>query len=581
MKYNIDELEIKIKNSIHDLGFLVPSVTLNPSNRPDLGDYQYNGAMALAKKSHDNPLNIANKIVDKIKEFPEFKSVSVANPGFINITLSDDFLISFANDSLNDININYDLGINKTIFLDYGGPNVAKALHVGHLRSANIGNALNNLCKAVGAKTISDIHLGDWGRPMGMVIQEIKTRYPDLAYFKEDYNGEDVDFNLTNEDLIELYPTATQKAKENEDIMEESRQINKELQAKHKGYYALWQKIVQVSVTEIKKLYKDLNVDFDLWEGESDNFAYMDELFTYLYDKNLITKSDGAEVINIKEDTDKKEIPPLILIKSNGAVSYEATDLAAIWERVHKFKIDEIWYIVDKRQELHFTQVFRAAYKSEIVSRETKLIFNGFGTMNGPDGKPFKTRDGGVMPLSDLLDSVTKVCETRLMENITENREEIAKTIAVAAIKYADLLPFRNTDYNFDIEKFTDLNGKTGTYLLYSCVRMNSLLKKACEANINYSHIKTLSTSNERKIILAMLDLKRIIKRSFENYSLNEICEYLYKITNLYNNFYAENKVLTEKNIDIRSSWLALTKLIFDNNKYLLNILGINIPEKM
>lgn len=581
MKYNIDELEIKIKNSIHDLGFLVPSVTLNPSNRPDLGDYQYNGAMALAKKSHDNPLNIANKIVDKIKEFPEFKSVSVANPGFINITLSDDFLISFANDSLNDININYDLGINKTIFLDYGGPNVAKTLHVGHLRSANIGNALNNLCKAVGAKTISDIHLGDWGRPMGMVIQEIKTRYPDLAYFKEDYNGEDVDFNLTNEDLIELYPTATQKAKENEDIMEESRQINKELQAKHKGYYALWQKIVQVSVTEIKKLYKDLNVDFDLWEGESDNFAYMDELFTYLYDKNLITKSDGAEVINIKEDTDKKEIPPLILIKSNGAVSYEATDLAAIWERVHKFKIDEIWYIVDKRQELHFTQVFRAAYKSEIVRKETKLIFNGFGTMNGPDGKPFKTRDGGVMPLSDLLDSVTKVCETRLMENITENREEIAKTIAVAAIKYADLLPFRNTDYNFDIEKFTDLNGKTGTYLLYSCVRMNSLLKKAREANINYSHIKTLSTSNERKIILAMLDLKRIIKRSFENYSLNEICEYLYKITNLYNNFYAENKVLTEKNIDIRSSWLALTKLIFDNTKYLLNILGINIPEKM
>ena len=581
MKYNIDELEIKIKNSIHDLGFLVPNVTLNPSNRPDLGDYQYNGAMALAKKSHDNPLNIANKIVDKIKEFPEFKSVSVANPGFINITLSDDFLISFANDSLNDININYDLGINKTIFLDYGGPNVAKTLHVGHLRSANIGNALNNLCKAVGAKTISDIHLGDWGRPMGMVIQEIKTRYPDLAYFKEDYNGEDVDFNLTNEDLIELYPTATQKAKENEDIMEESRQINKELQAKHKGYYALWQKIVQVSVTEIKKLYKDLNVDFDLWEGESDNFAYMDELFTYLYDKNLITKSDGAEVINIKEDTDKKEIPPLILIKSNGAVSYEATDLAAIWERVHKFKIDEIWYIVDKRQELHFTQVFRAAYKSEIVRKETKLIFNGFGTMNGPDGKPFKTRDGGVMPLSDLLDSVTKVCETRLMENITENREEIAKTIAVAAIKYADLLPFRNTDYNFDIEKFTDLNGKTGTYLLYSCVRMNSLLKKAREANINYSHIKTLSTSNERKIILAMLDLKRIIKRSFENYSLNEICEYLYKITNLYNNFYAENKVLTEKNIDIRSSWLALTKLIFDNNKYLLNILGINIPEKM
>ena len=277
----------------------------------------------------------------------------------------------------------------------------------------------------------------------------------------------------------------------------------------------------------------------------------------------------------------KKEMPPLILIKSNGAVSYEATDLAAIWERTHKYKLDEIWYVVDKRQELHFTQVFRAALKSKMVSEKTKLIFNGFGTMNGPDGKPFKTRDGGVMPLRDLLDNVTEACEARLMESITENRYDIARTVAVAAIKYADLLPFRTTDYNFDIEKFTDLNGKTGTYLLYSCVRMNSLLKKAEKANLDYHDIKVLSTENERKIILTMLDLKRIIKRSFENYSLNEICEYLYKITNLYNNFYAENKVLTEENENVRSSWLALTKLIFDNNKYLLNILGINIPEKM
>ena len=579
--HKIEILEQKIKNKMQEIGYLVEDCLLNPSNRPDLGDYQYNGAMSLAKIYHDNPMNIATKIKDSIKDFNELKSVSVANPGFINIKLSDEFLIDFANETLKDITSNYNLGINKTIFLDYGGPNVAKVLHVGHLRSANIGQALNNLCKAVGCTTISDIHLGDWGRPMGMVILEIKTRYPNLAYFQDDYNGEDVDFNLTNEDLLELYPTATTKAKENESIMEEARKINLELQNKHKGYYALWQKIVKVSVDEIKKIYQDLNVDFDLWEGESDNSLYMDELFNYLYGKNIIEKSNGAEVINVLEETDNKEIPPLILVKSNGAISYEATDLAAIWERVHKYILDEIWYIVDKRQELHFTQVFRAAQKSDIVKDNTKLIFNGFGTMNGPDGKPFKTRDGGVMPLKDLLDSVTKVCSKRLMESIQENRNEIAKTIAVAAIKYADLLPNRTTDYNFDIEKFTDLNGKTGTYLLYSCVRMNSLLKKAIEQQNNFKDIKILTTENERKILLAMLDLKRIIKRSFENRSLNEICEYLYKITNIYNNFYAENKVLTEENANIKTSWLALTKLIYDNNKYLLNILGINIPEKM
>lgn len=581
MNYTIHDLEKKIKKILQDNNYPIEEVTLNPSNRPDLSDYQYNDAMKLAKIYHDNPINIANKIVLLLKDFKEFKEINVAPPGFINIKLSDEFLINFANNSLENITSNYNLGIKKTIFLDYGGPNVAKVLHVGHLRSANIGQALNNLCKSVGATTISDIHLGDWGRPMGMVILEIKTRYPDLAYFKEDYDGEEVDFNLTNEDLIELYPTATIKAKENEEIMEEARKINLELQNKQKGYYALWKKIVKISVNEIKSIYQDLNVDFDLWEGESDNFEYMDELFNYLYSQNIITKSNGAEVIDIKEEQDKLEMPPLILVKSNKAVSYEATDLAAIWERMKKFNPEEIWYIVDKRQDLHFTQVFRAAYKSKMINEKTKLIFNGFGTMNGPDGKPFKTRDGGVMPLSNLLESVTEECKKRLMENITENRQEIAKTIATAAIKYADLLPFRTTDYNFDIEKFTDLNGKTGTYLLYSCVRMNSLLKKAKEANIDYKNIISLKTETERKIIITMLDLKKIIKRSYENCSLNEICEYLYKITNLYNNFYAENKILTEKNLETRSSWLALTKLIFDNNQYLLKILGINIPEKM
>lgn len=581
MKYKIEILEEKIKESLKELGYETENVTINPSNRPELGDYQYNGIMPLAKVYHKNPVEIANELVLKLKELPELKNVSVAGPGFINLSFEDNFLLEFMNNSKKDIKSNYDLGINKTIVLDYGGPNVAKVLHVGHLRSANIGEALKRLCNAVGCTTISDVHQGDWGRPMGMVILEIKTRYPDLAYFKDDYNGEDVDFEITNEDLINLYPIATTKAKENPEIMEAARTITYELQNKHKGYYALWQKIVKTSLDEVKKIYKDLNTTFDYWYGESDNFEYMEATLDFLYSKNVITESEGAKIIEVKEESDKLEIPPLIVIKSNGAVSYEATDLACLYERMQDFKPDEVWYMTDKRQELHFVQTFRAAYKSGLVPSTTKLVFNGFGTMNGPDGKPFKTRDGGVMPLKDLLDMVTIECEKRLMDSITENRESIARTIAVAAIKYADLLPFRTTDYNFDVEKFTDLNGKTGTYLLYSTIRMKSLLNKAKESSIEFNEMKNISNVSIRKIILAMLDLKRIIKRSFENCSLNEIAEYLYKITNLYNNFYAENKVLTEENNEVRESFLSLTQIIYDNNCYLLDILGINIPEKM
>jgi len=581
MNYKIEILENKIKDSLKSLGYELDNVTINPSNRPDLGDYQFNGIMPLAKVYHKNPVEIANELVALIKEYEEIKDASVAGPGFINLTFSDNFLIDFMNESNKNIKINYNLGINKTIFLDYGGPNVAKVLHVGHLRSANIGEALKRLCQAVGCKTISDVHLGDWGRPMGMVILEIKNRHPELAYFKEDYNGEDVDFEITNDDLLELYPIATTKAKEDEAIMEEARKINLDLQNKHIGYYSLWKKIVEASNNEVLRIYKDLDVSFDLWEGESDSYEYIDAVFEYLYSQNIVEESEGAQVIEVKKEDDKIEVPPLILVKSNGAASYAATDLAALWERTKNYPSDEIWYLTDKRQGLHFTQVFRASYKSKMVNENIKLIWNGFGTINGPDGKPFKTRDGGVMPLATLLDMVTDECEKRLMDNITENRYATARTIAVAAIKYADLLPFRTTDYNFDVEKFTDLNGKTGTYLLYSTIRMKSLLNKAKEAGIEFNNINKISTEAERKIILAMMDLRRIIKRSFENCSLNEIAEYLYKITNLYNNFYAENKIIPEENKEVRASWLTLSNIIYNNNLYLLNILGINIPEKM
>ena len=353
MKYKIEILEEKIKDALKELGYETESIVINPSNRPELGDYQFNGIMPLAKNYHKNPVEIANELVSKIKDFSEIKEASVAGPGFINLTFTDEFLLEFMNDSKKKITNNYNLGINKTIVLDYGGPNVAKVLHVGHLRSANIGEALKRLCNAVGCTTISDVHQGDWGRPMGMVILEIKNRYPDLAYFKEDYNGEVVDFEITNEDLIELYPIATTKAKEDPEIMESARTITYELQNKHKGYYALWQNIVKTSLDEVKKIYKDLNTTFDYWYGESDNFEYMDKTLEFLYRKNVITDSEGAKVIDVKEETDKLEIPPLIVIKSNGAVSYEATDLACLYERMQDFKPDEVWYMTDKRQELH------------------------------------------------------------------------------------------------------------------------------------------------------------------------------------------------------------------------------------
>lgn len=585
MNHVINNLENKMKSTMNQIGFSIEEVILNPSNRPDLSDYQYNGAMTLAKIYHDNPMNIAEKIVESIKDFTEFKEVNVASPGFINIKLSDEFLIDFANSSLENLTSNYNLGINKTIFLDYGGPNVAKVLHVGHLRSGNIGQALNNLCKCVGATTISDIHLGDWGRPMGMVILEIKTRHPELAYFKEDYAGEEVDFNLTNDDLIELYPTATTKAKENDLIMEEARKINLELQNKHKGYYALWKKIVEVSVNEVKRLYKELNIDFNLWEGESDNFEYMNELFEYLYNQDIITKSEGAEVIEIKEEQDKIDMPPLILVKSNGAVSYEATDLAAIWERVKKFNFDEIWYIVDKRQDLHFTQVFRAAYKSGIV-KDIKLEFNGFGTMNGPDGKPFKTRDGGVMRLETLISDINKAVFNKMMENREIDEQEALETskiVGLSALKYGDLSNQASKDYVFDLDRFTSFEGNTGPYILYTIVRIKSILRKYMEAHNTIEGLKLNKTlaPTEKQLMLEISKFNAMIDNAYEELAPHKICAYIYDLANAFNSFYHENKIMSQEDARKQEGFVALLVATKKALELSIDILGIKAPDRM
>lgn len=579
----IEKQEEYLKNKINKCGYNVNEVTLNISSRPEFGDYQYNGAMALAKEYGKNPREIATEIVESIKLDNKYKDINIAGPGFINITFSDEELIAHINELKENINLNYENNNPKKIFMDYGGANVAKALHVGHLRSANIGEALKRLLVALGNEAIADAHLGDWGRPIGLVMLEIKKRNPELPYFDELYNGEYPKISpVTNDDLMELYPFASNKAKEDEDYMEEARVMTAKFQDGDKGLTALWEHIMNVSKTDIKRIYDRLNTTFEVWEGESDGNKYIPEMMEYLEGKNLIEDSQGAKIINVAEPEDDHEVPPLLLVKSNGSASYETTDLACIWERMKLFNPDEIWYLTDARQALHFEQVFRAAKKSKMVNEDTKLEFIPFGTMNGVDGKPFKTRDGGVMTLESLLDLAKTECEKKVLPNITgEERDKVAEKVSVAAVKYADLIPYRLTDYNFDPVKFSDLQGKTGPYLLYSTIRMKSLLKKAEEAGIEYKKYTKINSDIDRQVIIGLLNLRSVLTKSMNTKSLNDITDYLYKITNLYNNFYSNNHVLTEENKELQESWLTLTSVIYENNSKLLNILGIDVPERM
>ena len=576
------KIEEEIKKIVKESGYDT-EITLSLSNRRDLGEFQVNDAMRLAKIYHKSPIEIANDIKVNLDKSELFTNVNIAGAGFINISLSDKSLQEFLNEIKDNINNNIDKVEDRTIFLDYGGANVAKALHVGHLRSANIGEALKRLAEALGNKTISDVHLGDSGLQSGLVVLEMKYRYPSLICFSEDYNGEDFALPIVKEDLKDIYPTASRKSKEDEEYLNEARQITYQIQNNHIGYSKLWDKVSKLSIEDIKETYDRLNAQFDLWEGERASFEYIPELLKLLDEKHLTYRSEGAIVMDVKEETDDKEMPPILLQKSDGAYLYATTDLATIYGRMKRFKFDEIWYTTDIRQELHFTQVFRAARKAKIIDDNIKLGFYGFGTMNGSDGKPFKTRSGGVMPLDELIDLIKVECRKRLNENIVEeeNRETVSETIALAALKYADLLPFRSTDYIFDPAKFSDLDGKTGPYLLYSTIRIRSLLNKAKEEKIEFSNYSLIKNESDKEILLVLLTLPNILKRAYDSKSLNEVAEYIYKLTSTYNKFYSENKVITEENKELRESWLTLSKAVYETNMMLLNIMGIDVPEKM
>lgn len=575
---NVEEI---VKQHIIEAGYEVEKVVLEKSSRPDLGEYQINNAFALGKQNHCNPREVADKIVTELEKNNIFTNINIAGPGFINISFSDEFYLLSMNKLLESLDNNIDKHESKKIFMDYGGANIAKTLHVGHLRSADIGEALKRLTETLGYEVISDVHFGDIGRQSGMVIYEMMERYPDLIYFKEDYNGEDEPLPIVKEDLQEIYPVASTKAKENDSIMERVREITMQIENGHKGYTALWEKIKKLSIEDIKEIYKRLNTTFDLYEGETDCYPYIPEVIDTLKEKNLIYESEGAMVVDVKEETDTEPMPPLVVLKGNGGTVYQTRELATILSRQKRFAPDEIWYFTDNRQELYFKQVFRVAKKANLVPETTELKFFGFGTMNGNDGKPFKTRAGGVMNLVDLMEMVKEITASKINTDLVAETEKdcIAEKISIAALKYADFLPYRSKDFIFDVNKFADLDGKTGPYLLYSTVRMKSLLEKS---NQDISNLKMEKLSGvEKDTICTLLELPVILNNAFESKSLNDIADYLYRLTSNYNKFYAENHILTCLDQELKTSWLALTKLVHDTNSLLLNILAIEVPEKM
>lgn len=579
----IKNLTKDIEKIIKDAGYEIDNLKLAASGRRDLGEFQINDAMNLSKKYHKNPREIAEDIVKELEKDKRFTNINIAGPGFINISLDNKLLSEEITKLGNNPELNIDKLDPRKVIIDYGGANVAKRLHIGHMRTANIGEALKRLANKLGYKTIGDAHLGDYGRPLGFVVLEIKTRFPELPYWDENYKGDysEVELNITNEELLEIYPVASAKAKRDPKFLAEGRDITAKIQSGVRGYYDCYKKVVEISMADIKKVYGYLNVSFEWWKGEADSAKYFDELYEILDKKGLTKESDGALIVEVKTDEDKAPMPPVIIKKSNDTVSYETTDLATILQREKDYQPDEIWYVVDERQSLHFEQVFRCTYKAGLVPETTKLIHIPNGTMNGSDGKPFKTRDGGVMGLEELINLVYEKTYKKInVDTVPEElREKVARTVAIGTLKYSDLLPFVCTNYIFDLDKFSELEGKTAPYLLYSTTRMKSLLQKA--GNFKFNTIHNIYSETEKDIVLSILELPRVLNNSLENKSLNEICEYLYTLTSKYNKFYAENKVLVEEDNAKKESWLMLTKLVYDINLILFDILAIEVPEKM
>ena len=558
------------------------------SNRPDLCEYQCNGAMAAAKTYRKAPIMIAGNVVEKLQENPVFESVEAVNPGFINLKVNKTFLADYLNRMLADSRLSVEEAKNpKTIVIDYGGPNVAKPLHVGHLRSAIIGESIKRMGRFLGHKVIGDVHLGDWGLQMGLIITELSKRKPELVYFDESYEGEyPKEAPFTVSELEEIYPTASGKSKTDEAYKNEALEATLQLQQGRRGYRALWKHIMEVSVNDLKKNYAKLKVDFDLWMGESDADAYIPDMVKYLKDEGYAYVDQGALVVDVKEESDTKEIPPCMILKSDGASLYNTTDLATIVQRMEDFHPDEIIYVVDKRQELHFIQVFRCAKKAEMVDENTKLTFVGFGTMNGKDGKPFKTREGGVMRLERLIGEINEEMFKKIVDNRSvkdENAEKTAQMVGLSAIKYGDLSNQASKDYIFDIDRFTSFEGNTGPYILYTIVRIKSILSRYVEDgnSLEEGAIYEAVNSSEKNLMLELARFNAVIEPAFEEKAPHRICSYIYDLANAFNSFYHETRILGEEDEEKKKSWIRLLTLTKEVLETCIDLLGFDAPERM
>ena len=558
------------------------------SNRPDLCEYQCNGAMAGAKQYKKAPLVIANDVAERLKDSNIFSEVSVIAPGFLNLKISNAFLRDYLDGMSKDRKFGLEpASCPKKVIIDYGGPNVAKPLHVGHLRSAIIGESIKRILRYTGNEVIGDIHLGDWGLQMGLIITELKVRHPELIYFNDEYVGEyPKEAPFTISELEEIYPTASAKSKEDPAYKEAAMDATFKLQSGVKGYRALWQHILNVSVADLKRNYSNLNVEFDLWKGESDVHDIIPEMVTYMKEEGYAYESEGALVVDVKEETDTKEIPPCMILKSDGASLYNTTDLATIMERMSLIKPDEMIYVVDKRQDLYFDQVFRCARKTKLISPRVGMKFLGFGTMNGKDGKPFKTREGGVMRLEYLIQEINDEMYKKIMagRDISEEEaREIAKIVGLSAIKYGDLSNQASKDYIFDIDRFTSFEGDTGPYILYTIVRIKSILNKYVEngGSLSLTILQNASSVSEKELMMEVAKFNEVMENAANDIAPHKVCAYIYDLANAFNHFYHETKILTEEDETTKKSFIALLVLTRDILETCIDVLGFSSPEKM
>ena len=588
MKKILDLISQEVMNAFASCGYDASYGRTGISNRPDLCEFQCNGAMAAKKVYKKAPIMIAQDVAAKLQDNPVFEEVSAVNPGFINMKISGSFLADYLLKMQAEEKLSVEEAKEpKTIIIDYGGPNVAKPLHVGHLRSAIIGESIKRICRYMGHKVIGDVHLGDWGLQMGLIITEVRKRQPDLVYFDESYEGEyPAEAPFTISELEEIYPTASAKSKEDASYKEEALEATAKLQDGVRGYRALWQHILNVSVADLKRNYSNLNVEFDLWKKESDAQPYIPEMTEYMKNEGYAYLDQGALIVDVKEESDTKEVPPCIILKSDGASLYTTTDLATIIERMKLFHPDEIIYVVDKRQEMHFTQVFRCARKTKLVEDDTKLRFLGFGTMNGKDGKPFKTREGGVMRLETLISDIN----AQMYKKITENHEvdpdeamETAKLVALSAVKYGDLSNQASKDYIFDTDKFTSFEGNTGPYILYTIVRIKSILNKyrAGGGEVGKGRILSPANESEKNLMMELVKFNSVIEQSFEEIAPHKICSFIYDLANAFNRFYHETRVLAEEEEARKQSWIQVLDLTREVLETSIDLLGFSAPERM